>query len=192
MLLQVGKPFADKKFLGAPDGATLLLDGSGFLLALHISNPDEKETALCAKGAVETAYCRQDAYWLGLIRFRDEPSFSFDFPFDITKHPGGDLQSALSAVCGTNLLLTVLIDTSDACVRSIRLVSMPDAFIDSLREACRLQASWGPHFPAVYSMWRNDLYHSYPTIDGLWQAACKSGNLGDAPSSGGAPAAAGA
>lgn len=174
---QVPSPYYHK-ILNKPDGATLEQDESGLLLILHIESPTEKEIATCEKDKMESVYFEDGPFWLGQIRFRNNKNLSFDFPFDITRYPIESHSDRFEQLSKTNLLMVVLVDMATCIVKTVRAVSMPKAFRDSLYQSVRKQLSVDDAFSEQYNIWIDKLYRKY-TAQELWKISMRGGNLGE-------------
>ena len=167
-----------EKILNRQDGATLEQDESGLLLILHIESPTEKEIATCEKDKIESAYFEDGPFWLGQIRFRNNKNMSFDFPFDIGRYPIESHSDRFEQLSKTNLLMVVLVDRDNCIVKTIRAVSMPKMFRDSLYQSVRKQLSEDDAFSEQYNIWIDKLYAKY-TPPELWEISMRSGNFGE-------------
>lgn len=162
--------------IGAPDGAVLEQSSKGYLtLAILMRSPTETEIALAKSGSVETAFYANAPFWLGMFRFVEDRSIYFDVTFDITKYPAYELQARIENIKNAGLVFIPLIDTNTGIVRSIRVATLPAAFIGSLYLCVSDPLPSG--FSRKYNAWLNQVYQ-FQTAD-LWSQGKETGYLGE-------------
>ena len=168
-------------FKGRPSGSTLLQDKDGLILVFHLDSPTETEINAAKKHNLMTAYYLNGPYWLGQVRSTENSIFSFDFSFNIYGYPKEEREQRRHWITSSNTIMSILIDTVDGRLCSIRYSTMPPEFHALLYLACVEQLNLGDEqFTNRYNRWRSDLYTMY-SVDELWDISTKSGNFGDAP-----------
>lgn len=179
-LWKVGQPVpgAFGELLWHDDGAILEQGPDGDLnLALMLSSPNKSEIAIARKSAVEVSVITHGPFWLGMIRFAEDKQLMFDMQFDITKYPVEQQPLRIAKIKENNALFMFLIDTENGLLQSMRFMTTPNKFRESLYLA--VSDPRGANFSREYESWIQEIYKK-PLLE-LWRFGTKCGVLGEAP-----------
>lgn len=118
------------------DGAILLQDNTSFVLVLYIKTTNSREIFSCQKHTIESAYYAEGPFWLEQIRFAENKKFIFDFPFNLAAYPKKERAERTQTIKASNNCSVVLINTTDALVHALRMVTIPPELHASLYRSC--------------------------------------------------------
>lgn len=174
-VLRVGQQFSFPGRTIPPnfDGGILEASPDGFWLLIYLSGISGKERKLLAEAKISVRLLESREMVLSLIRFGDSPLI-FELPFDPTLYAD---DRAITLINRVNTLQLVGLESSDATIQVLRLLSIP-------RELQRRwRKSWEavfqiPNVSAQYNDWLDKLYARYSVVQ-LWDMAEYVGKLGE-------------
>ncbi|ACB85128.1 hypothetical protein [Natranaerobius thermophilus] len=155
------------------DGAVFELMGlsGGFMLIISLDNPTDEEIEKVRENNIKIGFLNDDNYLLPMFQVSEDLTFETFFDPNVYL---SRVKDPLQILKRSSMIVTMLVDSSNTEIKTIRYSSLPTEAYDELIKASE-NALNTPKYSETYNKWTNKLQKL--SLSQLWELTEYKGKI---------------
>ncbi len=163
----------EQNLVSSSDGAVFELMGlsGGFMLIISLDKPTDEEIEKVRKNNIKIGFLNDDNYLLPMFQVSEDLTFETFFDPNVYLNK---VNNPLQILKKSNMMVTMLVDSSNLEIKTIKYSSLPTDAYDELIETSEIALNM-PEYSESYNKWTNKLQKF--SISQLWELTEHKGEI---------------